>query len=110
MGAFDSEEFPFSAEHRARKLATDPEALLARLDAPIPEEGLVDGLRELRAPCLLYVGDRDDFHDGAMRIAAEMPDCEFVSLPGLGHRGVEASSGLVLSHVAPLLERVESGA
>ncbi len=58
--------------------------------------------------CLLYDGDADVFHDGAMRYAASLPDAEFVSLPTLDHGGVFTRSDMVLPHVLRFLENAPS--
>ena len=67
---------------RARALLRR-DALLACLDRP-PED-LVPGLLNFAGPCLLYAGDADPAHAGAARLATEMPNTTFVSLPGLDH-------------------------
>jgi len=68
---------------RAAFLANDVDALLAYLDRP--QEDLLPGLLGFAGPCLLYAGDADPRHDGAKRLAGEMPNATFVSLPGLDH-------------------------
>jgi pimeloyl-ACP methyl ester carboxylesterase len=60
-------------------------------------------------PCLLYVGDGDASMYAGMRVCAEeMPDAEFVSLPGLHHLDVWVYSEKVVPYVKRFLKRVES--
>ena len=64
-------------------------------------------LRRSTTPYLLYAGDADDLHDGVKRAAAEIPGCEFVSLPGLNHMGAAADVKTVVPRVLRFLERVD---
>ena len=90
------------AEMRTTVLANDREALLACLDRP--REDLLPGLLRFAGPCLLYAGDADPAHDGLKRLAAEMPDATFVSLPGLDHWTGLTSADHVLPPIKTFLE------
>jgi len=74
---------PMPPQMTATALASDPQALLACLDRP--QEDLLPGLLSFGEPCLLYAGDDDPAHDGLRRLAREMRNAVFVSLPGLTH-------------------------
>lgn len=60
-------------------------------------------------PCLLYVGDADaSFYAGMKACAEEMPDAEFIALPGLHHLNTWIHSEKILPYVKRFLKRVES--
>jgi len=99
------------AQMRAATMANDPAALRARLDRP--REDLLPGLLGFDGPCLLYAGDADPAHDGVKRLASEMPNATFVSLPGLDHWTALARTDDVLPPIETFLKstaRPESGA
>jgi len=89
---------------KATALANDREALLACLDRP--REDLLPGLLRFAGPCLLYAGGADPAHDGANRLAAEMPRATFVSLSGLDHWAALASADSALPPIKAFLESV----
>jgi len=107
VASMEAQAGGLSPERKARLLANDVQALLARVDAPRPNDRWVEMLRRSTTPYLLYAGDADDLHDGVKRAAAEIPGCEFVSLPGLNHMGAAADVKTVVPRVLRFLERVD---
>ncbi|HEY8293439.1 MAG TPA: alpha/beta hydrolase, partial [Thermomicrobiales bacterium] len=65
-------------------------------------------LREVTAPTLVVLGERDlpDFHAIADRIARDVPDARKIILPGVGHmanmEAPERFNGAVLDFLASL--------
>jgi pimeloyl-ACP methyl ester carboxylesterase len=62
-----------------------------------------DLLSSIGAPCLLYAGERDAFHDGAKEAAKHIQHASFVSIPGLTHSETFFHSELILPHVKSFL-------
>jgi pimeloyl-ACP methyl ester carboxylesterase len=94
-----------TAEERREFLARDVEADIALLSALINRRPLTnEELAGINAPCLLYCGDEDPYHDGAKESVANMPDARFVSLAGRNH--VTVSADIVFPHVKEFLSRV----
>lgn len=92
------------ARERARMLTYDYEALLAVAQ---DRESLEAVLPTMRIPCLLVVGEADEVYPLAGQCAREMPDAEFVSLPGLDHGEGIAQHEKVLPHVRRFLAAVD---
>ena len=57
-------------------------------------------------PCLLYVGEADNFYPGAKEGVQSMPNARFVSFPGLNHSQTSQASHLVVPHVTQFLHEV----
>ena len=95
---------PMPPRMRAAALATDREVLLAHLDRPV--EDLLPGLLSFPGPCPLYAGDADPAHDGVRRLAADMPNATFVSLPGLDHWTGLVSADIALPPIKAFLGSV----
>lgn len=92
---------------RARLANNDFQALIAqwavRYDWRDEIEFLLDSFP---FPCLLYVGDADNFYAGMKACAKEMPRAEFVALPGLHHIDVWAKSESIVPHAKRFLETI----
>ncbi|UCC86572.1 MAG: alpha/beta hydrolase [Anaerolineales bacterium] len=59
-------------------------------------------------PCLLYAGDAESAYAGMKACAQEMPNAEFVALPGLHHIDIWAKSERIVPHVQQFLEAIEN--
>ena len=93
---------PLTPEERRELLARDAEADIALLSALINRRPFTDqDLTGIAAPCLLYCGDKDPYHDGARESVVHMPKARFVSLADLNHGTVTAD--VVLPHVKEFL-------
>lgn len=92
---------------KARILANDIEALIARAEATRGEPGMEEVLSAITMPCLVYVGKGDEaFFPGAEEWVSQIPNATFVSLPDLNHFGAFHRSDLVLPHVFRFLKTV----
>ena len=88
---------------RARMLANDVEALIAvGLDQP----GIEEILPGLTVPCLICAGDADPVHPRAEAYVKQIPDAQFVSLPGLDHWAGIYCGDLALPPICAFLARV----
>lgn len=99
---FDTEFPPWAqtVTHRS-----DPEALLAAY-LEMWVDGIADEeLTSFPVPALLIAGGVEDPEDEAARFAAIIPKGESLSLPGLGHPGACAASGLSVPTAAAFLDR-----
>ena len=86
---------------RARVLASDTQALAAFMqDRPSYE----DILPNLKMPCLLYAGDKDQAFLKTRSTAQRIPHAVFVTLQGLNHAAAFIQSDRVLPHVTDFLE------
>src|SRR5207344_2687199 len=56
-------------------------------------------------PALLIAGEREDENDDAAAVAAMIPNGQSLRLPGLGHAGACAASGLTVPTARAFLER-----
>jgi pimeloyl-ACP methyl ester carboxylesterase len=87
---------------REQMLANDPEALMVMgVDRP----DLSAMLPTLPMPCLIYYGDADSGHARGQEAASQIPDAQFVSLPGLDHWAGIYRSDLALPHIQEFLAR-----
>jgi pimeloyl-ACP methyl ester carboxylesterase/predicted ester cyclase len=68
-------------EYKARRLANDPQALIAAAQKP----SLVDILTNLKLPCLVYAGEAAGEYHILVEFIEKIPGARFFSLPGLGH-------------------------
>lgn len=88
-------------EARARVLRSDTQALAAFMqDRPSHEDILPD----LKVPCLVYAGDKDQAYAKAQATARQIPHAVFVTLEGLSHAGAFIHSNRILPHVTDFLE------
>ena len=86
---------------RTRVLRSDTQALAAFLqDRPSHE----DILPNLKMPCLIYAGDKDQAHAKARATARQIAHAVFVTLEGLNHAGAFIHSDRILPHVTDFLE------
>ena len=100
---------PLTAEERRESLARDVQGDIAILTALVNYRPLTDGeLAGIAAPCLLYCGEDDPYHDGAKEAVTRMPDASFVSFAGVNHASVRTDQ--VLPHVKEFLARVNKAA
>jgi pimeloyl-ACP methyl ester carboxylesterase len=94
---------PLPPLFRARFARNEPRAVLSCFDAALSWPGVGGILKSSTLPCLLYCGDLDAFHPGVQKAAQELPNAEFVSLPGLDHVGAMVSPDLILPSAARFL-------
>lgn len=77
---------PLPEDKRALWRDNDPVAIEAASAAMLAEGDVAVDLRSWAFPCLIFAGAQDlDFFEGAQRAASEIPNAEFVALPGVGH-------------------------
>jgi pimeloyl-ACP methyl ester carboxylesterase len=88
-----------------RELDVDAVTAILRLNEHL---GYEEFLPNVKAPTLLYCGDKDYYYPSARRCAEIMPNAGFVSLPGVDHGGGFDRVELVLPHVLKFLEKVGS--
>lgn len=101
--AFDREFPPWA---RTVTLRADPEALLAAQAPELWDEGIADDdLRSFPVPALLIAGALEDEGDDAAKVAALIPNGQSLRLPGLGHGGACAASGLTVPTARAFLDR-----
>jgi pimeloyl-ACP methyl ester carboxylesterase len=74
---------PASAEEKKRVLDNDYKALFAVTQNLSGWPATGDLLSTIAAPCLLYVGERDAYHDGVTEAAKHIRHASFFSVPGL---------------------------
>jgi pimeloyl-ACP methyl ester carboxylesterase len=74
-------------------LASDAAAMRAAWQSAIAEGAVSEDLCVWEVRCLICVAEDDvDFFGQAQRAAQEIPNAEFVSIPGTDHLGVDSSS------------------
>lgn len=95
-------EFPAWAQ--AATLRADPQAMLAIQSPENFGEG-ISKLDDFPVPVLLIAGALEDEQDHAAIVAGSVPNGESLRLPGLGHGGACAASGLTLPTARTFLER-----
>jgi pimeloyl-ACP methyl ester carboxylesterase len=102
----DGDAFPreFGPWAHAVTLRADPEAMLAIQTWENFSEGLAT-LDGFPVPVLLIAGALEDPDDDAAAIATVVPNGERLRLPGLGHGGACAASGLTLPTARAFLQR-----
>jgi pimeloyl-ACP methyl ester carboxylesterase len=92
---------------RTRVLANDPEALIALARAWRLDPDLTPALARMTMPCLLYAGDQDEpIHSRCIQAVKQLPEAEFVSLPGLDHLGAAFDAEPILPYARAFLARV----
>jgi pimeloyl-ACP methyl ester carboxylesterase len=90
--AFEAIAGPYPDDVRSAYLACDAEAMRAAWEAAITESAVGEDLGTWTVPCLICVAEDDaDFFEQAQRAAAEIPNAEFVSIPGIDHLGVDTA-------------------
>ena len=97
---------PLPEARLARLLANDGPALAAFMEGAVTWIGQDAAIARLTMPVLVYAGDADPLHEGAQRVAGELPDARFISLSGLNHSQASERADLVLPHVLPFLAKV----
>ena len=101
--SFDREFPPWA---RAVTLRADPKALLAAHAPGRWADGISEeDLRSSPVPALLIAGELEDADDDAAKVAAMIPNGQNLRLPGLGHGGACAASGLTVPTVRAFLDR-----
>lgn len=89
--------------YRVRKQACDLKALHA-LTKDRPDNS--DIIPTMTMPCFVYVGEADTMYEDVKRCAAQLPNAEYVSLPGLDHGQGFRYSHEALPHVKNFLAKV----
>jgi pimeloyl-ACP methyl ester carboxylesterase len=91
-------------EERKELLARDEESGIADMIPHTDETALTpELLAEITAPCLLYCGDQDPFHNGAQESVEYMSRAVFVSMHGLNHITAFFRSDVVVNVVKQFL-------
>jgi pimeloyl-ACP methyl ester carboxylesterase len=99
---------PLTPEDREYFLTQDAEARIAGLTSLIDGPVLTDQeLAGISTPCLVFCGELDPFHSGALEGARHMPRVRFLSLPGLNHISAVMRSDLVVPYVKEFLAGIQ---
>jgi pimeloyl-ACP methyl ester carboxylesterase len=94
-------------EDRDHFLSQDAEARIAGLTSLIDGPVMTDEeLASISTPCLVFCGELDPFHPGALEGARHISRVRFLSLPGLNHISAIMRSDLVVPQVKDFLARV----
>ena len=102
----ESQGAVLTPEQKAEMLANDNLALAASTTANRDDPGLDDALSTMALPCLLYVGEADEFfYEGVKECVKLIPNATFFTLPGLDHGGAFDRIDLVLPHVTEFLSK-----
>jgi len=101
-----SEEWlgPWPEPLRARTLANDPQALIARFTNIHIDPGYRERLGEIRHPTMLYRAEADEQAEFIVQTAGAMPNACVSELPGLNHLTALTNRDRVLSIVLPFLK------
>ena len=90
--AFEAIAGRYQDDVRARYLECDAEAMRAAWEAATSEGAVADDLETWSLRCLICAAENDaDFFEDARRAASEIPDAEFVVIPGTDHLGVDTA-------------------
>jgi pimeloyl-ACP methyl ester carboxylesterase len=90
-----------SPEFRALLLSSDLRALAA---AAQDRPSMLDGLPQMRMPCLFYAGENDGIFANARTTAERVPNAAFVPVPGLDHpQAFFRAADLIVPHVLKFL-------
>jgi pimeloyl-ACP methyl ester carboxylesterase len=90
--AFEAIAGRYADDVRSTYLACDAEAMRAAWEAAIAEGAVVEDLSTWGLRCLICAAEDDaDFFEDAQRAAAEIPNAEFVAIPGTDHLGVDTA-------------------
>lgn len=84
LGTFDEHSLEWRAERFLRKIGGDPQALLRVLETSVPTT--TAEIRQVDVPTLCVVGAADYAHRSAERLAGELPQGRFTTVPG-SHTG-----------------------
>lgn len=97
----------FSPEERQGFLSGDTESSMAVLTSLLEWPPLTDReLARITAPCFVYCGDQDPFHQGAQECTGNMPRSVFLSLTGYNHISAFMQSEVILPYVHKFLSVV----
>jgi pimeloyl-ACP methyl ester carboxylesterase len=102
---WEREVGPLRPAERERMRQFDFAAMQA---AARDRESLEQVLSEIRVPCLLFAGAKDDVHAQARQAASAIPNAQFVSLPGLAHGETMARRDLVVPLVRNFLKQIRA--
>ncbi|HEX6580353.1 MAG TPA: alpha/beta fold hydrolase [Actinomycetota bacterium] len=90
--AFEAIAGRYPDDVRATYLACDAEAMRAAWQAATTEGAVAEELGTWSLRCLVCAAADDaDFFEDARRAASEIPDAEFVAIPGTDHLGVDTA-------------------
>ena len=90
--AFEAIAGRYPDDVRARYLECDAEAMRAAWAAATSEGAVAEDLETWTLRCLICAAEDDaDFFEDARRAAAEIPNAEFVMIPGTDHLGVDTA-------------------
>ncbi len=89
--------------YRVRKQANDLKALHALTKDRLDNSDIIP---TMTMPCFVYVGEDDTMYEDIKRCAEQMPNAEFLSVPGMDHGQMNKSSHKVLPHLKKFLKRV----
>jgi pimeloyl-ACP methyl ester carboxylesterase len=98
--------FEPSSGYKARRLASDFEALIAVSQSLPLYPPFVEMLPQITLPCLLYTGEADYNYPPLKENASRIPNSIFISLPDLDHIQALTRSEVVLPHVIKFLSEV----
>jgi pimeloyl-ACP methyl ester carboxylesterase len=99
--AFEAIAGRYPEEVRSIYLGVDAEAMRAAWESALAEDAVARDLQTWTLRCLICVAEDDtDFFEPARRAASEIPNAEFVAIPGTDHLGVDTAG------VDPLLPAV----
>lgn len=110
LAAMFSQEVGLQPDRRDELLSLDMRAMeavtVATMDGDVPD----DRLRDIVAPCLLFVGERDDLaRDYVVHIADVIPDARLRIHPGLDHLQAFPQAERDLPMITEFLEEVDAG-
>lgn len=90
--AFEAIAGRYPNDVRSTYLACDADAMRAAWDAATAEGAVADDLETWGLRCLICAAEDDaDFFEDARRAASEIPNAEFVAIPGTDHLGVDTA-------------------
>lgn len=90
--AFEAIAGRYADDVRSVYLSCDAAAMRAAWGAAMAEGAVAEDLAHWEPRCLICVAEDDaDFFDLAERAAGEIPNAEFVSIPGTDHLGVDTA-------------------
>ena len=90
--AFEAIVGRYPDDVRSIYLACDADAMRAAWEAATTEGAVAEDLGTWSVRCLICVAEDDaDFFAPARRAASEIPDAEFVAIPGTDHLGVDTA-------------------
>ena len=108
VSGIEAKEGKMEQLRKDRLLENDPQALIAATIAPMGTEDVEQALPNLDTPCLIYCGDADGFFPSAKASAGLIPNCEFITLPGLDHGQASRASEESLPFILKFLKQMTS--